>query len=176
MRFRRFLLILTLLAVGDAGLGLLAGAAADGEIHLIPQGYVGEVFIVYGASAGPPAEFDDQGRRVYRVPPSGVVLTPLSSDIGEANTEDVQFHAVDSQGRREAIAKGWLSDNPGVRTDQFRIFSGSAGQTDLYDINCRIVTKSYYVGTLNDLDAKVGMIDIEQYFRSNPALCPPLEQ
>ena len=114
--------------------------------------------------------------RDYRPPDYLIDTVFLDFQLGEANTEDVQFHAVDSQGRREAIAKGWLSDNPGVRTDQFRIFSGSAGQTDLYDINCRIVTKSYYVGTLNDLDAKVGMIDIEQYFRSNPALCPPLEQ
>lgn len=167
------LLLLLLLVGGASGLSLLAGGPGERAVHLLPDGYVGRVVIVYHARSGPPAEYDDQKRRVYRVPPSGVVLTRLGPDDG-ISAADVEFYEIDGQGARREIPKSWSSDSPDAQERERRVFSGGAGQTDLYDINCRIINDYYYVGTLEDLNNDKGKIDIEQYFRQNPELCPPL--
>lgn len=169
------LLLLLLLVGGVSGLTLLAGGLGERAVHLLPHGYVGRVVIVYHAPAGGPAEYDDQNRRVYRVPPNGVVLTTLAPDPAMRGS-DVAFYEVDGQGERREIPKSWSSDDPDAQKRERRIFAGGAGQTDLYDINCRIINEYYYVGTLEDLNSDKGKIDIEQYFRSNPELCPPLNR
>lgn len=169
------LLLLLLLASGASGLSLLAGGGGEGAVHLLPDGYVGRVVIVYHAPAGPPAEYDDRQRRVYRVPRSGVVLTRLAPDP-DGTGADVEFYDIDDRGGRREIPKNWSSNNPDAQKRERRIFAGGAGQTDLYDINCRIINDYYYVGTLEDLNSDKGKIDIEQHFRQNPELCPPLNR
>lgn len=170
---RPFLLALLLLAAGLGGLNLFAGNAAKGEVHLLPAGFVGEVFIVYYADSGPAAEHDEQGRRVYRVPADGVVLTRLPPNDG-VSVADITFYGVDQAGGRSEIPKGWLSEDADDRAAQRRVFSGSVSRIHLLDIDCRIETDSYYVGRLADLDNKIRTLDIEQYFRIHPERCPPL--
>jgi hypothetical protein len=175
MSRRPVVLALLLLAASLGGLRLFAGNSAQGEVHLLPKGYAGDVFVVYHAPSREPAEYDDRGRRVYRVPPGGVVLTPLAPNDGVAAAQ-VEFFSVDDRGVRAAIPKAWSSDKPEERARQKRVFAGSVGQMELHDINCRIVLDSYYVGTLDDLNSKRGTFDIEQYFRRNPGQCPPLRK
>jgi len=176
MRRRPLFLVLLLLAGSVTGLALWAGNGAEGEVHFIPESYVGRVVIVFNAPAGPPAEFDQEGRRIYRAPISGVILTRLASNVGDTNVERIDFFAVDDSGAREEIPKGWSSDDPEQRAKQKRIFSGSAGVLDLNDINCRIEYLTYYVGTEGDLESRVGTFDLEQYFRRHPGQCPPLNK
>lgn len=176
MHRRSVLSVLLLLFASVTGVALLAGNGAQGEVHFIPASYVGRVVIVFNAPAGPPAEFDQEEQRIYRVPASGVVLTRLPSNLGDAKVEDVEFFAVDQSGARDEIPKGWSSDDPAQRAKQKRIFSGSAGLLDLNDINCRIEYLTYYVGTEGDLEKRVGTFELEQYFRQHPEQCPPLNK
>lgn len=41
------------------------------EVHIIPEGFVGPVVIVYGVAGGEEVNRDDDGTTVYRVPPDG---------------------------------------------------------------------------------------------------------
>ncbi len=41
------------------------------EVHIIPEGFVGPVVIVYGVPGGEEGNRDDDGTTVYRIPPNG---------------------------------------------------------------------------------------------------------
>lgn len=72
--------VMTLLAAGTT-LGA-CGPTADGEIHLLPEAYVGPVVIVYDQADGAPPERNADGWRVYRIPADGILYTQFGTNYG----------------------------------------------------------------------------------------------
>jgi hypothetical protein len=62
-------LLVTVVAIGFAG---LTRGHADPEVHLIPEGYVGDVLIVFRAANGEETAYEGNAR-LYNIP----VLTPV---------------------------------------------------------------------------------------------------
>ncbi|MBK8981556.1 MAG: hypothetical protein IPM38_04345 [Ignavibacteria bacterium] len=56
------------------------------ETYLIPEGYIGTVLVIFNQSDGEKPEYED-GRRIYRIPPSGVLFTQLKDEQGILNQE-----------------------------------------------------------------------------------------
>jgi hypothetical protein len=54
---------------------------AEPASHFVPSGYVGEVYIIFGVPDGAPPETRD-GRRIYRIPPSGILRTQFPPTYG----------------------------------------------------------------------------------------------
>ncbi|QMU65411.1 MAG: hypothetical protein GKR88_14710 [Flavobacteriaceae bacterium] len=54
---------------------------AEDIIRLIPEGYIGPVLVVFDQKNGEPKEYED-GKRVYRIPKSGVLKTQFGSNYG----------------------------------------------------------------------------------------------
>lgn len=69
----------------------------DREVHLIPNGYIGKVQIIYDIPEGMPIEYDDRGWRVYRIPENGVLLSQFSPNPGGFRLDDREFFYVDNQ-------------------------------------------------------------------------------
>ena len=74
---------------------VIAAAAACAprteEVHLLPPGFTGPVLIIFGQRDGVPPEY--RGRaRVYRIPPSGVLMTQFPINPGSV---DAKFYRVD---------------------------------------------------------------------------------
>jgi hypothetical protein len=102
---------------------LLAGCEPR-DVHLIPQGYVGPVLIVFDDPRG---ERVDPARREYRVPPGGVLH--VSAD-GESPHREV-FYTVSASGERtllptEEDARPGLQVY-GVHRGEVATFRASAG-------------------------------------------------
>ena len=78
--------------------------SAEGEIHLIPNGFEGTVVIVFGDSAG--AREVRQGRsRVYAIPATGILRSQFPPNHGFGNPH---FYYVDARGTRRPIRNGGM--------------------------------------------------------------------
>lgn len=102
-------LLLTLLVLG-------ACQIAEPETHLIPEGYVGPVYIVQDQMTGEPEEYEE-GRRLYRIAADGVLLTQFGPNDGYQSD---RFYRVGTDGeRREITARSYsnVHDTPANRAD-----------------------------------------------------------
>lgn len=109
------------------GLGLLAGVVAiaigwflidwyalsraEDEIHLIPVGYVGPVVIVFNKKSGQPEKYEN-GKRVYEIPPNGILRTQFKENTGTHPWGSVQYFYVKGDGSRVPIPYDPLKNLP----------------------------------------------------------------
>lgn len=68
-------------------------------MYLLPDGYTGPVVIVYDEAAGVPLEYEE-GKRVYRIPPDGLLETQASVNEGLIQQ---QYFYVDADGNRRPL-------------------------------------------------------------------------
>ena len=69
------------------------------ETFLIPEKYRGKVLIVFNSKCGEEIEYEN-GRRIYKVPNDGILLTKFNDEQGFINQE---FYLVDKNGNRKSI-------------------------------------------------------------------------
>ncbi|WP_025762943.1 DUF6843 domain-containing protein [Dyadobacter tibetensis] len=55
--------------------------SADEEIIIVPKGFKGNVLIIFNQPSGVPAQYEG-GKRLYKIPPNGVLKTQLPSNDG----------------------------------------------------------------------------------------------
>jgi hypothetical protein len=67
-----------------ASLLISCGRYAEKETFYINKGYTGTIAIVFGENDGVPKEYQD-GRRIYRIPESGVLYTQFPMETGILN-------------------------------------------------------------------------------------------
>lgn len=71
------------------------------ETYLIPATYRGPVVVVFNQPDGQKAEVE-QGRRIYRIPPSGVLFTQFAAEQGFI---DQQYYFITPAGQRERLGE-----------------------------------------------------------------------
>jgi hypothetical protein len=162
------------------GIGVLVaamvgcGACAAAEIHLIPKGYSGNIFILHGVLDGEPLE-EEGLARVYRIPPSGVLRSQTSENQGVGRPE---YFFISPDGSRDRITALWAStihDTPENTADPtIGIFFPRSGTQWSREQPCEVHFEEYFVGTKAQLlatkTADQGMLD--HYLREHP-VCPP---
>jgi hypothetical protein len=72
---------------------------AEPEEYLIPAGFAGKVNILFGRSDGTAKEYEG-GRRVYKIPSTGILLTQFNATAGFI---DRKYYSVDEGGRRAGL-------------------------------------------------------------------------
>src|SRR6185369_5600324 len=108
----RFIVISLLVGVG-------CSPHAVPETHLLPDRYVGQVYIVFDVARAPETPVE-RGRRIYRIPADGVLFTHSSSNPGWSRHGEVAFEYANTAGRRTPIVGRWYStvhDTPETRHD-----------------------------------------------------------
>lgn len=55
--------------------------SADEEIIIVPRGFKGNILVIFNQTSGVPAQYED-GKRVYKIPPNGILKTQLPSNDG----------------------------------------------------------------------------------------------
>ncbi|HEX2787718.1 MAG TPA: hypothetical protein VHP32_07420 [Ignavibacteria bacterium] len=73
----------------------------EAEIYLIPKGYTGHIYLVHDLQNGDPEEYEN-GKRIYRIPSSGVLFTKFIDEPGIITND---FYYIDSTGNRTEIKK-----------------------------------------------------------------------
>jgi len=102
MKFARLIggvcvLILALFALGS----MSCGQIAEPEIHLIPAGYMGNVYIFHNVPDGEPLVYEGRAR-VYKIPKDGILRSQGPLNEGRILSSQQYFY-VTPDGKREAI-------------------------------------------------------------------------
>jgi hypothetical protein len=147
--------LLTLLACGEQ--------VAEPEIHLIPDGYMGDVFIIHDDPKGQPAAREGLSR-VYRIPATGILRSQTSMNFGWGRS---RYFYVTPSGERRLIEGFWPSsihDTPQNRADRsFGIFFPRTGRMSSFDRPCEVRFEQYYVGTKPYLISRKAGLDEQRF-------------
>jgi hypothetical protein len=98
--------------------GVSCGEMAEPEIHLIPAGYMGNIYIFHNVPDGEPPKYEGRAR-VYQIPTDGILRSNTSMNMGWHFTP--QYFYVWPDGKREKIVGYWPStihDTPEDRADK----------------------------------------------------------
>jgi len=158
--FKGFRLTLVLGLIGIIASG--CDDVAQPEIHLIPQGYSGEVFILHQVAAGEPMVREGWSR-IYRIPTGGVFRSSTDANEGWGMP---RFFYLAADGRRERIT-GYsavtIADTPENRNDpEIGIYGRTVGVLFDRAHRCPVRYEKYFVGTKRQFramtDAGEGLI------------------
>lgn len=83
-------------------MGCGAGPTAEPELHLIPQGFIGEVVITHGVADAPPLAYEN-GARVYRIPANGQLRTSSPANIGIRPKDRITYSYSSAGGEQERL-------------------------------------------------------------------------
>lgn len=140
------------------------------ETYLIPEGYKGTVLVIFNQPDGEKPEYED-GRRIYRIPQTGILFTQLKDEQGLI---DQEYFYISPNGQRRKLGvldtrdfnEEWTTEkNPHEPPrDSLAIFNpgtmGTMGNSD--DKNSKVFLE-LSVGTYNDIktfgDFKTEYID-----------------
>lgn len=153
---------------------------AEPVIYLMPDGYMGNVYIFHNVPDGVPLKREGRAR-VYEIPKDGI-LRSQSSEI--SGLYSAQYFYVMSDGKREKITGFWdssIHDTPENRTDKtLGIFFPRTGSlsgttvsksdgTSKSKFACEIKYEQFYVGTKLYLLSTPDLAkDLFAYVEENP--------
>ena len=120
------------------------GCRVSGSVtHLIPDGYVGPVVIVFNDPEGEAPNRGEDGGVVYEIPPGGVLR--LSTPALEAGLYDITYFYVRPDGTRQEIPhRGDESE--------FQVFAEVDGATGKQDDGKPTRWVAYVLGVPNERD------------------------
>ena len=139
------------------GLGVIAtgtmlyyqvGKRGEDEIHLLPEGYTGSVFIIFNQPDGQEKGYED-GKRVYIIPPDGILKTQFSPNEGLAR---VNYYYVN--GKRKELEYKFGKEMYEV-TDSIKVYvTAESRGVATGDIDRKKYTfMSYIVSSLGQVDS-----------------------
>ena len=112
--------------------------------YLIPEGYVGALYIVFNAPNGQPPKYEGHSR-VYHIPPSGVLVTQMDANEGWSESSEIKYFSVSQSGKRVPIS-AVSEDTP----DNTRaLYSGGLGEAGPI-FGCTVINKNFTIGTKSE--------------------------
>ena len=171
-----FVLLLGLITLS----GMCGGQIAEPEIHLIPAGYMGNIYIFHNVPGGEPLKREGRAR-VYKIPKDGILWSQSPMNLGWSFTP--QYFYVTLDGKHENIVGYWptsIHDTPENRADKtIGIFFPRTGSlsgfttkndgTSSPEFTCDIQFEQYYVGTKLFLLSSPDLErDLHAYLKEHP--------
>ncbi len=136
-----------------------AQQTAEDTVRLIPEGYVGPVLIIFNQKDGEPKDYEG-GKRIYRIPESGVLKTQFGPNYGVQNH---QFFYVDKNGDRTEIPFVVVQEPDSLakildKTKIFAFAEDALGVVKNFDpktkelLSVQQPARSFYIGNLLDIE------------------------
>jgi hypothetical protein len=122
------------------------GMSLNTEVHLLPAGYQGDVFIVPSAAAGVPPSREG-GATVFHIPANGILVT---QDHPKSGWHYSQFYYLQPNGERQRLdyEPSSIPDNPKNRSDRRPVvWFERSGTISSVDLPCSVDYVQYYVGS-----------------------------
>jgi hypothetical protein len=127
------------------------------EDYLIPKGFTGRVNVIFNQKDGASPKYEN-GRRIYEIPATGVLLTQFKDEYGLV---DHQYYYVDSSGKKMPLeiykydynkdgTTKWLikdSNKVGIFSD------GTTGQYGSRDNSKIVKWQEFFVCSYNGMDS-----------------------
>lgn len=153
---------------------LQSGVGSGKETYLIPDGYEGQVSVIYQPATGD-THSKAPSTAVYRIPPDGVLVVLSPRVSGWSGWTVTRYYYVARDGARREIMERWLStidETPEnlSNTRDIGIFFPTAGSFG--DSNgCQFQIDQFYVGTKAYLLHRYKPIDLNSYMRGHNLGC-----
>ena len=160
LRLLSFPLILIIVVAGIYLISFVGSflTRPEKETYLIPEGYKGSVFVIFNQPDGEKPEYED-GRRIYRIPLTGVLFTQLKNEHGIINQE---YFYISPNGLRRKLGvldKRDFNEEWAIKKNQHEpprdslaVFNpGTMGTMGSSDDKTSKVFLQLSVGTYNDL-------------------------
>lgn len=121
----------------------------ENEVVILPEGYTGYIVIIFGQEEGLQKKYEN-GKRVYEIPPSGILKTQFGADYGRSDFPE--FYYGSHNGKELPIKIDWED------------FSGSDVNATLFSVgksyrdngsNEPIEYVKAYIGTKSQIEAAV---------------------
>ena len=142
------------------------------QLYLIPQGYMGEIYVVHGVVDGEPEKrvFRES---TYRIPRDGILRTQAPIIRGLTTTA---YYYVRDDGTLERIRYAWyttISRTPDnlANDKDIGIFFPRVGKYHDDSQGCSVEYVEFYVGTKAYLLSKDQRLDMVRYLREHPVKC-----
>ena len=152
------------------GTVLVSASCVEREVHNIPAGYMGDVFIIHNAPDGVPLQ-RSLFSTTYNIPANGI-LRSSSPMRDRAILGAGTFYYIDENGRKEPITGYWPSsihDTPENRSDDtVGIWFLRTGQRSSSDGPCTVEYQQYHVGTKSFLLDREQTHPLHDYLLENP--------
>ncbi len=142
--------------IGFAFLSLLASCdRAEQEIVLVPANYKGHIIVLFNQVNGKPINYKD-GKRVYEIPPNGILKTQFSENLGWIGF--VEFYRGDLDTRNRIPSFVLLKKVP----DNVIVgLMGPSGTQKMDNTsNDRYRFTEFYIGTKSEIDSLLRFTEI----------------
>ncbi|MGB7070288.1 MAG: hypothetical protein WBD22_12405 [Pyrinomonadaceae bacterium] len=145
--------------IGLAVLALLLGVGVyvwkteigDDEIFVLPEGYRGVVLIFYDQKEGEPKKYE-RGKRVYKIPRSGILKTQFSHDEGWQHFGEYFYDGNGQLARIPYVRDGRDTEsNRAIGFNEIYACCSSVGQSYSDNSNRSVVFGQFYVGTKEEI-------------------------
>ncbi len=132
------------------------------EIYLIPEGFVGQFYLISSIPGGQEQEHEGD-TRVYHIPEDGFLLMQSDQNGGRIGNDRVRFFYTDENGDRSEIEGRWsgtIHDTAENRTDHKpRILGGGTGEFQILH-TCHLRYQTYYAGSVSQALSGQGVFDL----------------
>jgi hypothetical protein len=136
----------------------------ESEVHIVPAGYQGMVYIVFNQNDGYPQEYDNNNSRIYRIPRSGILRTKFKANFGSidaGNNINFFYNIGDSLVRiNKLITEEEIRTN--IDSNQVVILDYSYGGTKL-NFNLEGKLLSYIVDSLKNFGRRDYLLTRERF-------------
>ncbi|HZG54231.1 MAG TPA: hypothetical protein VEZ40_19170 [Pyrinomonadaceae bacterium] len=140
------------------GAYLWQGETGDDAIFILPSDYKGVVMILYNHKKVQPVKYE-KGRRVYEIPPDGVLKTQFPFNQGWHNLYRFYYK---QNGRMIEIP--YVIDPKDVRSDRVQVCCFSSGKAGKDPNDTSVEFAQFYIGSKEEIDNA-----IEKGEKINPA-------
>jgi hypothetical protein len=143
MIIKRFFLVLIIL------LSISSCSKKDEDVFILPEGYVGYIAIIFNQDEGTAEKYVD-GKRVYEIPPSGILKTKFNADYGWAKFPEFYY------GSLEGKKIPYKYDFKNLPTDSIVAFGGTTGKANRDLEGTSFVSFSnFYIGNKQQIEEAV---------------------
>jgi hypothetical protein len=135
---------------------------SEPAIYLIPEDYVGSLYIIFNAPNGEPPKYEGDSR-VYKIPLSGVLVTQMDANEGWIENSQIQYFYVSDTGERSPISedsslkRGSTESGEEIRT----MYGGGLGHT-VPAYGCDFIYQNFTVGTDSEQTDSKYLFDIHE--------------
>mgnify|MGYP000294121766 CR=1 FL=1 len=164
--------------VAVVGASTLSCSRADFEpvTYLLPEGYTGPIYVVYGIQSGKEAERVD-GRRIYRIPKDGILLTQYKVNEGWVGKADIRFfYQKDDEGKIAIPHKRSIQNIDANQTDRVYAVAGSIGQFDgPQPLDCKVAYQQHFIGEKSILGTMSMNVRLSEYLIDAGVTCADIK-
>jgi len=151
---------------------LLSCTEEEREFYLLPDGYLGYIYIISGAENMPPFKYE-RGTPIFRIPNDGVLFIRSGLKNGFI---DVNFFYEKENESREKITGRYYSYHKKPQHDPkngLYISGPSNGLHRIDGVPCSLAVNTYYIGHI-DTPPPEEYMTLKDYHKINPIDCEKL--